>query len=63
MFQHYAQNINPEDVEFLTFISDRLERSNLKDPRAVPYSELYKHIKEGIREYLRQRGSQMRPKK
>jgi hypothetical protein len=63
MFQHYAQNINPKDVEFLTFISGRLELSNIKDPRAVPYSELYKHIKEGIREYLRQRESQMRPKK
>lgn len=52
MFQRYAQNIDPEDEGFLTFISDHLAQNSVKDPRMIPYSELYKQIKEGIREYL-----------
>jgi len=54
MFERYAQNINPEDERFHEFISNHLAKKNVKDPKALPYAELYKLIKEGIREYLGQ---------
>ncbi len=54
MFERYAQNIDPEDERFHEFISDYLALKEVKDAKAIPYSELYKLIKEGIREYLRQ---------
>jgi len=58
MFQLYAQNINPESEHFLTFITKYLEMKNVTNPRAVAYPELYKLIKNGIREYLHQQESQ-----
>jgi hypothetical protein len=54
MFQRYAQNIDPENPHFLTFISRYLAERNVTNPRAIPYFELYRHIKKGIRDYLRQ---------
>jgi hypothetical protein len=54
MFERYVQNINPDDERFREFVSNYLEKKNVKDPRVLPYTELYKLIKEGIREYLRQ---------
>jgi len=57
MFQLYAQNINPESEHFLTFIAKYLETKNVTNPRAVTYPELYKLIKNGIREYLHQQES------
>jgi hypothetical protein len=53
MFQRYARNIDPESEHFQMFITRYLAERNVKNPRATPYSELYKHIKNGIREYLR----------
>jgi len=61
MFQLYEQNINPESEHFLTFITQYLEMKNVTNPRAVPYPELYKLIKNGIREYLHQSESSRRP--
>jgi hypothetical protein len=52
MFQRYAGNIDPESESFLTFISQYLAERNVTDPRTVPYTELYRHIKEGIRDYM-----------
>jgi len=52
MFQRYEQNIKPEQ-SFLAFISEYLAERHVKDPKALPYSQLYKLIKDGIREYLR----------
>ena len=46
-------NINPEEQRFQTFISSYIADKGVKDVQALPYSELYKFIKEGIREYLR----------
>ena len=63
MFQLYAQNIDPESEHFLTFITKYLEMKNVTNPRAVPYPELYKLIKNGIREYLHQQESRGRPNK
>jgi hypothetical protein len=52
MFQRYARNIDPESGHFLAFITEYLAGRNVKNPEAMPYSELYRHIKNGIREYL-----------
>jgi hypothetical protein len=54
MFQRYAASIDPDSEEFLTFISKYLAERNVTDPRAIPYSQLYTHIKQGIRDYVRQ---------
>jgi len=61
MFQLYAKNIDPESEPFLTFITQYLAEKNMKDPRAIPYPELYKHIKDGIRAYLRESESDKEP--
>ena len=53
MFQRYAHNIDPGSRDFLAFITQYLAGRNVKNPEAIAYSELYKHIKDGIREYLR----------
>ena len=52
MFQRYAHNIDPESEHFLSFITQYLAEGGAKNPKAIPYSELYKRIKDGIREYL-----------
>lgn len=52
MFQRYEQNIKLEQ-SFLTFIFQYLVERQVKDPKALPYSQLYGLIKDGIREYLR----------
>jgi len=53
MFERYILNINPEEQRFQTFISSYIADKGVKDVQALPYSELYKFIKEGVREYLR----------
>jgi hypothetical protein len=54
MFEKYVQNINPDEERFHAFISNYLAEKGVKEPEALAYSELYKVIKNGIREYLRQ---------
>ncbi len=63
MFQLYSQNINPDSEHFLTFITKHLEMENVTNPTAVPYPELYKLIKDGIREYLHQQETSGSPNK
>lgn len=53
MFEKYARNIDPDKVEFKTFIIRYLNDRNLKDVKLVKYAELYGLIKQGIKEYLR----------
>jgi len=53
MFQRYTRNIDPESEPFLKFITRYLAERNVKNPRGIPYSELYKLIRNGVREYLR----------
>lgn len=55
MFERYVRNINPEEEQFQVFLSDYLAGKGVKNVQALPYSELYGFIKEGIREYLRKR--------
>lgn len=52
-FQRYAQNIKPDDESFLKFISNYLAERQVEDLKLLPYSQLYKLIKDGIHEYLR----------
>lgn len=54
MFQRYAWNIDPESEPFLTFINQYLAERNVNDPRAIPYTQLYMHIKDAIQAYLRE---------
>jgi len=54
MFELYSRKINPDDASFQTYIQQHVSK---KDPRkvdSIPYSELYKIIKDGIREYIHQ---------
>ena len=55
MFERYIRNINPEEEWFQTFISKYIADKGVKDIQALPYSELYRFIKEGILRYLRKR--------
>ena len=55
MFERYIRNINPEEERFQTFISNYIADKGVKDIQVLLYSELYRFIKEGIREYLRKR--------
>jgi uncharacterized protein (DUF927 family) len=63
MFQSYTQKIDPENESFLIFITDYLERNHVKDPKAIPYVQLYDQIKKGIREYLQNRETHTRSEK
>ena len=61
MFELYSANINPDDPNFQEFIRNYVTGKEQKDPQSVPYSHLYKMVREGIREYMNQR--KVRPKK
>ncbi|MGA2789894.1 MAG: hypothetical protein ABSF00_03890 [Candidatus Bathyarchaeia archaeon] len=52
MFERYICNIDPEEERFQAFLSNYIAEKGVKDIQALPYSELYKVIKEGIRKYL-----------
>lgn len=54
MFERYIRNIDPEDQDFLKFLAEHLASRNV-DPSAIPHSELYKYVKEGIRKYLQKK--------
>jgi hypothetical protein len=55
MFERYVRNINPEEEQFQTFLSNYIAKKGVKNVQAIPYSELYRYIRQGIREYLRKR--------
>ena len=61
MFELYSENINPDDQNFQEFIRNYVASKEPKDPQTIPYSQLYKLIKEGIREYMSEKKE--RPKK
>ena len=61
MFELYSANINPDDQKFQEFIRTYVKGKETKDPQTIPYSQLYKLIKEGIREYISQ--TKEKPKK
>ncbi len=63
MFEMYSRNINPDDEHFKAFIASYVTEKGVKDPQALPYSELYKVIKDGIREYLKQKQAKTRSQK
>ena len=53
MFELYAHDIDPKDTEFQAFIKHFVSLKEKRNPESIPYSELYKTIREGIREYLK----------
>jgi len=61
MFELYSANINLDDQKFQKFIRNYVASKEPKDPQTIPYSQLYKLIKEGIREYISRKKE--RPKK
>jgi hypothetical protein len=52
MFELYATAINPDDPEFQAYIERYVSTKDPRPPDTIPYSELYKVIKEAIREYI-----------
>jgi hypothetical protein len=52
-FELYARNIDPDDADFQAFIRHYVSTKETKNPESIPYLELYKIIREGIREYLK----------
>lgn len=54
MFELYSEEIDPEDEEFLHFVSDFLAKNSPKNPETLPYSELYLLIQRAIREFLKE---------
>jgi hypothetical protein len=63
MFERYIRNINPEEERFQGFLSNYIAEKGVKDIQALPYSELYKVIKQGIQEYLRKQEPRPRSEK
>lgn len=63
MFERYIRNTNPEEERFQVFLSNYIAEKGVKEIQVLPYSELYKVIKEGIREYLRKQESGARQEK
>jgi hypothetical protein len=54
MFEMYIKNIKPDDERFNSFISNYVAQKGIKNPQALPYSDLYRIVKDGIREYIKQ---------
>jgi len=54
MFELYTREINPEDQRFQEFISNYVATKGVKNPETVTYSELYKIVQNGIREFIKQ---------
>jgi len=54
MFELYSRNINPDDASFQTYIQQYVSKKDPREVDFIPYSELYKIIKDGIREYIHQ---------
>jgi hypothetical protein len=64
MFELYSRNINPDDPDFQTYIQQYVSKKDPRKPGSIAYPELYRIIKEGIREYLHQTHRiEQRPKK
>ena len=55
MFEFYSTAINPDDQKFQEFIRRYVASKEPKDPETIRYSQLYKIIKKGIREYISQK--------
>jgi hypothetical protein len=54
MFQRYSERVNPANEQFLAFMDRYLADQGVKNPKAISYPELYKHIRQGIVAYLQQ---------
>jgi hypothetical protein len=54
MFELYLSKIDAEDPKFRQFIADYVATKGVKDPETIPYSQLYKLVRSGIQEYIKQ---------
>jgi len=64
MFELYLRNIDPDDANFQTYIQHYVSKKDPRKPDSIPYSELYKIIKDGIRDYIHQtQRTEQSPKK
>lgn len=64
MFELYLRNIDPDDANFQTYIQQCVSKKDPRKPDSIPYSELYKIVKDGIREYISQtQRTEQSPKK
>jgi hypothetical protein len=54
MFELYSEKIDPEDENFMHFVSDFLAKNSPQTPETLPYSELYLLIQKAIREFLKE---------
>jgi len=54
MFELYSEKIDPEDEEFLHFVSDFLATNGPQNTETLPYSELYLLIQKAIRKFLKE---------
>ena len=52
MFEHYAENINPDDEKFQAYVSNFLVENGVKNPEDLPYAEVYLAIQKAIRNFL-----------
>jgi hypothetical protein len=64
MFELYSSSIDPNDADFQAYLRHYVSTKDQRVPDSIPYSELYKLIREGIREYIHEtQGKERRPKK
>lgn len=54
MFELYSEKIDPEDEEFLHFVSDFVATNGPQNTETLPYSELYLLIQKAIRKFLKE---------
>jgi len=54
MFELYLSKIDAEDPQFRQFIADYAANKDVKNPETIPYSQLYKLVRSGIQEYIKQ---------
>jgi hypothetical protein len=53
MFELYHRHIDSDNLDFQTFIENYVLARDARKPEQIPYSELYRIVREAIREYLR----------
>jgi hypothetical protein len=52
MFELYSNHIDPDNGDFQAFIKNYLSTKDTRQPEHMPYPQLYRNIRDGIREYI-----------
>jgi hypothetical protein len=53
MFELYRSHVDPDNPDLQTFVKRYLSTKDTRETTQMPYSELYRYIREGVREYIR----------